>query len=113
MLLASLYTVGRGCHRDEHGSGRKGEEGFQGAHVLPEAGLCSLFSTLLPLQWLGQAWCVLKLTQLSGGLFFSTVSFVPHCRAEGFAKLLPWMLLIWRGQSIPLALPVLPPLLSA
>lgn len=71
MLLASLYTVGRGCHRDEHGSGRKGEEGFQGAHVLPEAGLCSLFSTLLPLQWLGQAWCVLKLTQLSGGLFLA------------------------------------------
>lgn len=53
------------------GVGGKGRRAAQGALVLPGAGLCSLFSTPLLLQRLGQAWRVLKLIQLSGRLFLA------------------------------------------
>lgn len=61
--------VERDCHLCEDGSVRDGQVSCWGASVLPGARLCSCFPASL--QWLWLAWCVVKLIQLSGGLFLA------------------------------------------
>lgn len=112
MLLASLCVVERDCSWGEGGIRKKGQAGFWGASAPPGAGFCSLLSSLLPLQQLWLAWHVFKLIQLSGGLFL-VQSALDLAAAQSFAKLLPWMLLVWRGWSVTLALPTLTPPLPA